>query len=204
MRTAGTGVAVRGRNCADYAAWQGMKADGTPDRRYRASGAKGAGAPSGGEASGTRGRARVAAPGGGGGGAPSGLRGGPRKADGTPDRRYRANRGSQGSSGGSGGGDEGGRDSGGGSVYGGAGGGGSGGGGAGGGGGGEGGGSGEGSGPHLRPSPPPLPPPSPPLPPPFPPLAGAKRRQDTTSRWQPRALDEYDTAVKVARRDGVT
>jgi hypothetical protein len=44
-------------------------------------------------------------------------------------------------------------------------------------------------------------PPLPPFPPP--PVAGPgeKRR---TSRWQVRALDEFDSAVRVARRDGVT
>ena len=46
-------------------------------------------------------------------------------------------------------------------------------------------------------------PPSP-LPPSPPHVTGTKRRRDTTSRWQERALDEYDNAVRVARRDGVT
>ena len=35
-------------------------------------------------------------------------------------------------------------------------------------------------------------------------VAGEKRRRVATSRWQARALDEFDSAVRVARRDGVT
>ena len=31
-----------------------------------------------------------------------------------------------------------------------------------------------------------------------------KRRRVATSRWLARALDEFDSAVRVARRDGVT
>ena len=41
-------------------------------------------------------------------------------------------------------------------------------------------------------------------PPPPPPVAGVKRRRVTTSRWQAHALGEFDDAVRVARRDGVT
>ena len=37
-----------------------------------------------------------------------------------------------------------------------------------------------------------------------PPVAGEKRQRVATSRWQARALDEFDSAVRVARRDGVT
>ena len=33
---------------------------------------------------------------------------------------------------------------------------------------------------------------------------GVKRRRVTTSRWQAHALGEFDDAVRVARRDGVT
>ena len=36
------------------------------------------------------------------------------------------------------------------------------------------------------------------------PVVGEKRRRVATSRWQARALDEFDSAVRVARRDGVT
>ena len=35
-------------------------------------------------------------------------------------------------------------------------------------------------------------------------VAGVKRRRVTTSRWQAHALGEFDDAVRVARRDGVT
>ena len=71
-------------------------------------------------------------------------------------------------------------------------------------GGGGGGGGGEGLGPDQL-----LPPalaPAPPLPPlpPSPPAAGVKLRKVVTSRWQSRALGEFDSAVRVARRDGVT
>jgi len=55
---------------------------------------------------------------------------------------------------------------------------------------GGGGGGGEGIGPDQQPPPPPV--------------AGEKRRRVATSRWQARALDEFDSAVRVARRDGVT
>ena len=40
--------------------------------------------------------------------------------------------------------------------------------------------------------------------PPLLPVAGVKRRRVTTSRWQAHALGEFDDAVRVARRDGVT
>ena len=36
------------------------------------------------------------------------------------------------------------------------------------------------------------------------PVKGVKRRRVTTSRWQAHALGEFDDAVRVARRNGVT
>ena len=92
-------------------------------------------------------------------------RGAGRKADGTLDRRLKANRAGRGGEAGGGDGEGDGRS-------------------------GGGGGGGEGIGPDQQPPPPPV--------------AGEKRRRVATSRWQARALDEFDSAVRVARRDGVT